>query len=1004
MSLSEYKYNIIINKHPIEIKVNNLTYFEYKENSPFIFRKKLNEIINGTGVNESISSDIKNRKVQECFETHNQDSKNIFNDNNIHKLFEPDTTIKSRNLKKTFVTNKKYKHYIHRHNERKNFLTSKTETQYSNEYDKSRIINQKSYFKMKNNNFMEYYNRSSNISPNKKKKSNNITINSNTKNTNRYNIFYSPVYTDKNIMEKDYKKYEHKSITNSILIKDYNRASKMTNKPNNKFSFNLSNSINSINKNKKKGFYPLTSNFKSEYDLSNNNIYNKNFYYNLNKSESKNQYNSNLLYSNLTKSEENSTNNKMELTYETMKKILSLFLFNMTKFYITYFKNIFNLFISKLKKSLKNKDYYLENKIIENKSEIKNKIRSNPYYNVYNKHSQIVLEDVENKENINLQNNNNYIKNFIIKNNIIKNIVKSNNIDKIQKKTDMKKDMIKKKYFLNYKQSFNKNNKGKEGKKYFKKKVSQKIKKSKSNIENIKKDNNKQCDIFNKFEYFDEDIRKRKMHKSLDERGFLKYNDSFNIKIDKREITLYNFSKRKKNKKGIKPIFFKKTNIPNPFIKINKRTSSCNFINNMTNIFELNDNKKNIFEINFLEGISRNKKKLNMNMRYREFDEISINPKTLNNNINENNYLMDNNFTNTIIIQNDSSKIKNKENNDNKTFSKKNFKDSILTISNSINNKKINNKLNSLLIKIILNKINKEKKQNINTIKKYFNLLKYDKLQIKQKIFMKKTKCSLNSKEETEINNKNYNLFNEKTFFNDNEYFDKNKTEKNNINNSENIENNNSISKKGRNFGVTIKKITVHKSLTKSVLSPKMGKIKNLKETKNKNQYLTDFDIHSKGIMNRNFSLSFNNDNKSLYKINNQNKIQKKENNQNIKNDIEKSLKYNKSYRNLKNSNLNIINEINYNIENKYSNKKPHNIKMLTIRNYFEEEGKSFIIPHIKRSNENKINNNISKSIIEGDITLNEKYQDYKNLIYFLRNKLIYCFIIKRKNNDSYID
>ena len=38
------------------------------------------------------------------------------------------------------------------------------------------------------------------------------------------------------------------------------------------------------------------------------------------------------------------------------------------------------------------------------------------------------------------------------------------------------------------------------------------------------------------------------------------------------------------------------------------------------------------------------------------------------------------------------------------------------------------------------------------------------------------------------------------------------------------------------------------------------------------------------------------------------------------------------------------------------------------------------------------------------DITLTEKYQDYENLVYFLRSQLIYYFLVNKNSDDSFLD
>ena len=56
------------------------------------------------------------------------------------------------------------------------------------------------------------------------------------------------------------------------------------------------------------------------------------------------------------------------------------------------------------------------------------------------------------------------------------------------------------------------------------------------------------------------------------------------------------------------------------------------------------------------------------------------------------------------------------------------------------------------------------------------------------------------------------------------------------------------------------------------------------------------------------------------------------------------------------------------------------------------------------RKKKSKLNKSKNESVNEGDITLYEKYQDYENLIYYLRTQLIFCFINNSKNNEPYND
>ena len=1020
MSLTEFNNKKVLYHPQTGIKVNKSKYFGYNESASSIFRKKLNEVIFGRGVDDYVLNEFKKAKYQGSFDPWSLGNKNMFNDSDNHNISSANTTIKSKNFIKTFDKNKTFN--INKYDEGKNLLICKTETQYPYEFDKFHYkLNEKSNFKIKNNKLLEYYNRSSNISPKKKKGSILSSINKNKNLTYKYNSFFSPICTNKIIKtESDSVRNQNKDITKSKLIKNYNRVKEITKKTyNNRFSCDISSSTTAIDKNTKKGFSPILPICRSELKLSNIYDYiNKNIY-SINKTDLKQENNNNLMYSNDTENEKKNGNNKSELKLinEYRKKLLNLFLSHLTNFYIMHFRKDFFYFLSKLKKFIKHKIYHFENKNSKNK----NKIKSNQYYG-NNKQYQNLLKEIKNKKESKLNN----IRNKLI--NIKKNYFENYNYDKSKKKSDKPKNIVKEKYAYNSNLNFYKNNKVEENskkskfeiikKKYIKKKVSQKIKNIKPKKENIFRRNNLEnnyltSNIFNMYNYFTENIQKRKKNKSLDENEFLKYNYSFNMNIDKREITSKNSSKRNKHKRGIKPILFKKINIPNTSIKINKNSPSNKFIKIKNNSNDLNISKKNAkkrtFHINFFDKI-KNKKKLSMNMRYFGFDEISLTSEALRNNNNKNNYTIDKNFTHTFMGRNNS--IKNQEKEEIETFSNKNLSNAILIISKIMENKKKFNKLKLVLIKIFKNKIKKEEKHNLKLLKKYFNLLKYNNHYKKQKFLKIKAKYSLNSEGKIELNQKNYKLFNKKEFFSDNEYFDKNETEINKTNMHKNIEDFNSPSREEGKFTVVIRKIKVRKSITKSILSPKLGKIKNIRASKKPTHYLSDIDIHASGLLKPKFSFSVNNDNKLLYKIYNENENQKIRNKKEEKNVEKKRTEINESFESLENSNLNIAEEINKKNENKNNDISLHkNNNMLIKKDFLKDEGKNIIINHIRSPIENfikhkkdKIKYNNSKSIIEGDITLNEKYQDCKNFIFFLRNQLIYCYITKTKNNNSYFD
>ena len=77
--------------------------------------------------------------------------------------------------------------------------------------------------------------------------------------------------------------------------------------------------------------------------------------------------------------------------------------------------------------------------------------------------------------------------------------------------------------------------------------------------------------------------------------------------------------------------------------------------------------------------------------------------------------------------------------------------------------------------------------------------------------------------------------------------------------------------------------------------------------------------------------------------------------------------------------------------------------------NMLKDKRKSMVIKKRKSigsfiKNRMSLNKSNNKTVNEDDITLNEKYQDYENLIYLLRIQLINCFISNKKNNESCFD
>ena len=142
---------------------------------------------------------------------------------------------------------------------------------------------------------------------------------------------------------------------------------------------------------------------------------------------------------------------------------------------------------------------------------------------------------------------------------------------------------------------------------------------------------------------------------------------------------------------------------------------------------------------------------------------------------------------------------------------------------------------------------------------------------------------------------------------------------------------------------------------------------------------------------------------------------QKKNNTIEIKKPIIKGKTNEKELNSANSVNLSVNNELSYESNNMVTNSEKFlHKKLKVLRKKNIKDGKRKILIRKKKSsiksfgeyrrNVSKLNkskNNKDESIKEGDLTLNEKYQDYENLIFYLRTQLIYCFITNKKNDES---
>ena len=265
--------------------------------------------------------------------------------------------------------------------------------------------------------------------------------------------------------------------------------------------------------------------------------------------------------------------------------------------------------------------------------------------------------------------------------------------------------------------------------------------------------------------------------------------------------------------------------------------------------------------------------------------------------------------------------------------------------------------------------------------------------------------------ESTDLNKvKNY-LIESKVYSNQNENSERNKKERKSLNDIETLKENTTPNRRGSKFKVVIKKLKIHKSITKNIFNPKIK----IRKSKKSIPSLTDINTTpSRGSLNKinSFIVDINKSNLLKGKDNDANKgnIEKAQKNEKKDEESKSSIKSDESS---ENSNLNINNELSKNnVETNSDKNLRRNIKIISKKIDNNDKRKSFAIPNKRSSIEmftkyikNKAKLNLSnESIHDGDITLNEKFQDYENLIFYLRTQLIYCFIGNKKIYDSCAD
>ena len=1086
--------NTTFDRLPTEIRVNRSSYFNNNPNASTISRQKLDSMIYSTGVDDYMFNEIKKAKYQGCFDPGSIGNKNMFNDSYNYKINTTETSSNTNDLKKTHDKAKKIirttSTNLHRHDEGKNLLIAKSETQYPYEFDRRHCVLSKKYNFRKNLKNLDYCYNSSHFSPINKIRRTHDSVKNKTLSHNNSNYF-TPGYNDRKYrLQTVGNKYKNKTLMlNSLMDNYYNSSKALKYSRFNNSSYKKSSCSNLLSHKKNVCFSPIiNSNPYIEYDSKTSNYkyankINQKIYKSLNASKERNEDN-NILFSqlndydyvyNINSNEtefdnetlnyrrgkelkaykdinihigsENDTDkdddngNNMKLINKYMGKILSLFLTHMSNFYLLHFRDIFKTFISQLKKSLKNDEYHFENKTIKNIALIKKKIKSNPFYYGHNKQFQNLLKE-QNRKNPNSTNKNK----TKINSNIKIDIEKQAKINLIRKRyvLDNKKNKDKNRQIMQNQKNNNKNTGPKKlkveiiNKKYIKKKVSQRIidKVRLQKIISQQNDNIRTNTENFGSDHFNENNQSeiKKLFKSFDENDIINDDEFISpSNVDKKLITPNNFSKVPNNKAKVNTLLFKKTTVINNAYKINKNINLKKKKRKL--IIPKNNEDKKDLKIYGVSDILSQDEKLNMNMRYLEMDNKDLSLNTINNKNNKN-FEIDNNFTHTIIgkLKNDNEN-KDDNNNDDEndheidTFSNRQLQNAISIISkimeskekNNIKTKENNNndknndknkeknkekdkekdKINSLLKKII----EKKEKKNIEIIKKYFNKFK-DNNRVSKKPIKIKKKYSLDLGENIDSNKSKNKLIESKLFNNQKEDSERNKKERRSLNDIGTSKESTSPNRRGSKFKVVIKKLKIHKSITKNIFNPKIK----IRYSKKSIPSLTDNNSTSqRSSLNKINSMIININKNNL--LNDTNKEQtKNEPKEEKKEESKSSIESDESS---ENSNLNINNEMSKKKVDTNSDKNLHrNIKIISKKRNNKDKRKSFAIPHKRSSiemftkyikNKSKLNLS-SESIHDGDTTLNEKYQDYENLIFYLRTQLIYCFISNKKNNDSCAD
>ena len=692
----------------------------------------------------------------------------------------------------------------------------------------------------------------------------------------------------------------------------------------------------------------------------------------------------------------------IKLINKYREKLLSLFIMHMSIFYYAHLrKNIID-FIEKLKCAKKIKEYNFENKVITNISEIKKMLISNSFHYGHNKEYTNLLKDIKNKKNLINKISKNKKSKYIVS--YSKNYLE-NDYPNLNRDLEENKKLIRKKYILNNNNTINNStvnkkvkiisNKAKNkdnkyafisSKKYIKKNISKKnLGKYKQEISINNQEITVKKEIINNNNILNENNKEdRKKIQSVDRTLIMIKNSNNNPINNKKILKTYKTSDIIKKTSEIRPHFFKKV-IPNSFNNINNNTnnntknqnqnvSNTNNVNNnkLFNSVQINRqyiyNKKNKKVINYklneknkvkveqknnlkFSDVLKGKtlvEKINMSLKYLDADNNNKNLSSRDkNNINQQNFKIENAYVHTFIGSGINENYL-EENEEKEPLSNSKLQNALSIITKIMENKEKNdensNLRNNLLLKIIQDKISKDEKQNFGIIKKYFDIMKCDKNQNKEKTSNKQTKNFIDLEKIPKIEREINDFPMEQKLLSDNDKLVKDIEKNINRNKNKNV-----LSKNDGKFTVVIRKIKMHRN-------KKHNKLRPIQSAKNSLTFITDIDnIPAKNIMKKTVSLKINKISKSVDKINTINKERNKE----IIDDKEK-----KEYEKKEN-----CSEVEENIgEKKEENKEE-------IQDKKEEEAKEEMKENVEKKEEEKIEKEVKNKDEEIEKEENEKLE-----------------------------